>query len=780
MDYDDDDYDQYRQYEDELYRDASEQSESENELDSELEDNMLAHIHYSTDVYKKVGNNNNNNNNSNAAETDDGQEIAGSVEVGDTTTRASNRHLTTSPNAAEDYFKAVNQGTELDSDNDEEGIVKSSRSKSSTNTTATKAGSRARSRSESRKSTPDFQGSEDEEESRYNVEKKKDASNKSWSRHATLKADDHSNSSGADENDDQSDDSEDEDQPADQLRSGTSSSSDSDADEDDVYSEFELEESELDQHVLDLSKPSIDANSAGNTYDLKRELGHLEEEEFKGRSRYYMEPTKEREILCHRCNKPGHLSRDCTRLVCTICGAVDDHAVIDCPLSVCFNCRKKGHIADDCPTVWREYIVISKQPLQRVVQYCYNCAALGHFGDDCPRIRPSYARSYGSAFFANSDSTSLATFTLSANAKKSASTSVGSHTRFSSSPSSRPSHHGSSSKRDSSSRHHSDRHTSSSHHKHGASSWSRHDSHRHLDSYRDDHRDRDRDRGRDRDDRRHGSSSHKDDYHDNSYDRDHKNSSDRSSKRSDHKRKKEKKWMKDYKDPDDQRDDYSAGDLDRHDYLFNHAADAGVDSNNSNSSNSKRKRNRKRDQDRADDNPLSSVVHSSMAPTTATGASIGGNQGGGVVTPSYASNVRGRNYAATAPGSGIQNPVVIQDSSSPASSRPSSRSSNYSKSSNHGGGGQGGKLHHSLPNNPNQRGNGRIQSNSSNINSGVSSSRPSFAEQNAYPRGGGARYGGGAGGNNNNNTGLIGVPPSRPSNSPAPGPMYTGGYSRRR
>ncbi|GJJ76456.1 protein AIR1/2 [Entomortierella parvispora] len=384
MDYDDD-YDRYQQEEDELYKDPSEDS-NEDEVDSELEDTLLGHIHYSSNVYKKIGS----NTKTSAPE---------STNVSSAVSTPKNGHLALS--GADDYFKAVNQGTELD-DHMDQGIASSSSNPVTASQSITKR----------KRGDDEEEGMDDEdEESRYSVEKKDGSSKKASSWNDQVAA---PRTAGPEDSD------------SDMSISSVSEERDSGVgdEEDEVTSvgdsEMENSDQALDEHVLDLGTSTENVDGTDNNYDLDTELGHLDNEDFKGRNRYYME--KEAGRKCHKCGEVGHIGRECTVTVCYICGAKDDHVARDCPNSICYNCNKKGHISEkcpmprgygqytdcrkcgsrahateDCPTVWRSYIMKSNAPLQPVVAYCYNCAALGHFGDDCNMLRPTYARA-GSAF----------------------------------------------------------------------------------------------------------------------------------------------------------------------------------------------------------------------------------------------------------------------------------------------------------------------------------------------------------------------------------------------
>ena len=52
-------------------------------------------------------------------------------------------------------------------------------------------------------------------------------------------------------------------------------------------------------------------------------------------------------IRCSKCNKPGHLARDCTYIECHKCGK-PGHLARDCTYIKCHKCGKPGHLAKDC------------------------------------------------------------------------------------------------------------------------------------------------------------------------------------------------------------------------------------------------------------------------------------------------------------------------------------------------------------------------------------------------------------------------------------------------
>ncbi|KAJ1665371.1 hypothetical protein IW140_001457 [Coemansia sp. RSA 1813] len=189
-----------------------------------------------------------------------------------------------------------------------------------------------------------------------------------------------------------------------------------------------------------LLSPTTQANTAGavlHEVPAKRafdpednEYDYLDEAEIQGHNRYFME---EKEIICRRCHKAGHIAKDCTTVTCMVCGK-EGHMSKDCKLTgnVCHRCNMRGHIAvdcpqqqsgdrrdrnkvsgcercklrthhtDECPTIWRRYVYAGHRPLKYndVKPWCYNCGCSGHFGDDCtiPRGRGANAFLGNTAF----------------------------------------------------------------------------------------------------------------------------------------------------------------------------------------------------------------------------------------------------------------------------------------------------------------------------------------------------------------------------------------------
>lgn len=133
----------------------------------------------------------------------------------------------------------------------------------------------------------------------------------------------------------------------------------------------------------------------------------------------------EAEPKCNNCSQRGHLKRNCPHVICTYCGAMDDHYSQHCLKAIkCSNCSESGHYRsqcphkwkrvfctlcnskrhsrDRCPSVWRVYILKdenAKRTLPMHAFYCYNCGGKGHMGDECDSRRSSRVPNEdGSAF----------------------------------------------------------------------------------------------------------------------------------------------------------------------------------------------------------------------------------------------------------------------------------------------------------------------------------------------------------------------------------------------
>lgn len=151
--------------------------------------------------------------------------------------------------------------------------------------------------------------------------------------------------------------------------------------------------------------------------------------DMRGQGRYFgitsEDGVNEAEPKCNNCSQRGHLKRNCPHVICTYCGAMDDHYSQHCLKAIkCSNCSESGHYRsqcphkwkrvfctlcnskrhsrDRCPSVWRVYILKdekSKRTLPMHAFYCYNCGGKGHLGDQCDFRRSSRVpNDDGSAF----------------------------------------------------------------------------------------------------------------------------------------------------------------------------------------------------------------------------------------------------------------------------------------------------------------------------------------------------------------------------------------------
>lgn len=167
-----------------------------------------------------------------------------------------NGRLAASPTPAEDYFKSVNQGNELDSENDE-GVIKSSSRNKNQTASIINTGKKS---SNQRDAGFDDQNNE----SRYSVEKK-ESTKHNWSQHAIAEI--NSNNESETEGEEYSSNG-----SIDGRAAGEEESSDE--------AKVAIEDLQLDQHVLDLGA-RVDDTQEETNYDLNAELGHLDNEDFK-------------------------------------------------------------------------------------------------------------------------------------------------------------------------------------------------------------------------------------------------------------------------------------------------------------------------------------------------------------------------------------------------------------------------------------------------------------------------------------------------------------------
>lgn len=154
----------------------------------------------------------------------------------------------------------------------------------------------------------------------------------------------------------------------------------------------------------------------------------------RGEGRYFGvsgdDAIKEAAPKCNNCSQRGHLKKNCPHVICTYCGAMDDHYSKHCPKAIkCSNCNENGHYRSQChqkwkkvyctlcnskrharercPSIWRVYLLkddngsskSNKLTLPFDKLFCYNCGLQGHLGDDCNQRRSSRVpNDDGSAF----------------------------------------------------------------------------------------------------------------------------------------------------------------------------------------------------------------------------------------------------------------------------------------------------------------------------------------------------------------------------------------------
>ncbi|KAI7834755.1 hypothetical protein BX661DRAFT_221712 [Kickxella alabastrina] len=122
------------------------------------------------------------------------------------------------------------------------------------------------------------------------------------------------------------------------------------------------------------------------------EYEYLDEAEIQGRNRYFME---EKEIICSRCNLPGHIARECTvgmhpgtvggqgRFVTgVICADIFLPNVRRNPTPIVEKPRAAAGVRQGLIIPRSVRVFGADTRTVEVVPWCYNCAAKGHFGDD--------------------------------------------------------------------------------------------------------------------------------------------------------------------------------------------------------------------------------------------------------------------------------------------------------------------------------------------------------------------------------------------------------------
>ncbi|KAJ2123363.1 hypothetical protein IW147_002576 [Coemansia sp. RSA 720] len=114
--------------------------------------------------------------------------------------------------------------------------------------------------------------------------------------------------------------------------------------------------------------------------DEENEYDYLDEAEIQGHNRYFME---EKETICRKCHRGGHIAKDCTTVVCMICGK-DDHSAKNCKQTgvVCHGCNMRGHLMSECPQRKGEG---NARP-----RSCERCGSHKHHTDECSNIWRKY------------------------------------------------------------------------------------------------------------------------------------------------------------------------------------------------------------------------------------------------------------------------------------------------------------------------------------------------------------------------------------------------------
>ncbi|MBN3274562.1 ZCHC7 protein, partial [Polyodon spathula] len=128
--------------------------------------------------------------------------------------------------------------------------------------------------------------------------------------------------------------------------------------------------------LLNLDESSTSENEAGaadnkwtiSEQDIEAQISN-QAHRIRRHSRYY---TPEKNVTCRNCDKHGHLSKNCPTPkkapVCSMC-AVSGHVQRFCPDRYCTNCNMPGHCYNKC--IERAYW--HKQ--------CHRCRMTGHYAD---------------------------------------------------------------------------------------------------------------------------------------------------------------------------------------------------------------------------------------------------------------------------------------------------------------------------------------------------------------------------------------------------------------
>ncbi|KAJ2171435.1 hypothetical protein GGH16_002856, partial [Coemansia sp. RSA 560] len=147
-----------------------------------------------------------------------------------------------------------------------------------------------------------------------------------------------------------------------------------------VESDMEKQTMRIALHEPQTSDSIVHTVSTKRPRDEENEYDYLDEAEIQGHNRYFME---EKETICRKCHRGGHIAKDCTTVVCMICGK-DDHSAKNCKQTgvVCHGCNMRGHLMSECPQ--------RKGERNARPRACERCGSHKHHTDECSNIWRKY------------------------------------------------------------------------------------------------------------------------------------------------------------------------------------------------------------------------------------------------------------------------------------------------------------------------------------------------------------------------------------------------------